>query len=169
MLKNLCMFMAVLVFSMPFTTLAQHSTESVPERHVAESDAKRDSKRDVNEIGWFLGGFVGYGVGALVAAAGAILSLEASCWGVIGEDTQNLRETAVCLVVGGFAFTSLVPLVAVSLPPTPQPDRLLGKSPAYIDTYVSTYKKDLRRRRGAFSSIGCLSGFALSALLFELQ
>ena len=76
-----------------------------------------------------------------------------------------MYESAICLVVGGFAFTSVVPLVAVSLPPTPQPDRLLEKSPAYVDFYVSTYKKDLRRRRGASSSIGCLSGGALTALL----
>ena len=41
--------MAVLILSMPFMTLAQHYTESVPERHVAESDAKRDSKRDTTD------------------------------------------------------------------------------------------------------------------------
>ena len=169
MLKNLYILMAVLVFSMPFTTLAQQHTQSVPEHYVAESDAKRDSKRDVNEIGWFLGGFAGYGAGALVAVAGVLLSLQASCLLDTGVDAQSEYESGVCLMLGGLVLTSFVPLVAVSLSPTPQPDQLLGKSPAYIDTYVSTYKRSIRIRRGAFSSIGWLSGAALSVLFFSLQ
>lgn len=171
MLKNLYILMAVLVFSMPFTTLAQQHTQSVQERSVAESDAKRDSQHDVNETRWFIGGFVGHGAGALITLVGAILALkghyihheEASCASAVGA---TLHTAGVCLMFGGPAVTSFVPLVAVSLSPTPQPDRLLGKSPAYIDTYVSTYKRSVRMRRGAFSSIGCLSGVLFSVQLF---
>ena len=176
-MKNLYILMAVLAFSMPFTTLAQHATESVRERHVAESDAKRDSKRDVNGGGWSLGGFVGYGVGALIAAAGAGIAQEGSRLRDIGRNSQtsclsdiggDVYGTGICLMLGGFACASFIPLVAVSLSPTPRPDRLLGKSPAYVDTYVRTYKKSVRIRRGTSSSMGCLSGFALS-VLFALQ
>ena len=49
--------------------------------------------------------------------------------------------------------------------PDPPPDRFIGKSPAYINIYVSTYKaKSAKsgRRRAKWAAAGCLGGTCIN-------
>ena len=95
----------------------------------ARLDARRDAERDVNDTVWALAGF-----SAPLLIGGYYIS---------GGTTG-----------GTISYTVFVPGVVVSAvshyyPISPQSDRLLGKSPAYVSAYVAAYEsevKSLRRR-----------------------
>ncbi len=61
-----------------------------------------------------------------------------------------------CLIGGVIAITAQV------IPPTPPVNRLIGKTPAYVDAYTDTYKKEVRIKRLIHTSAGCLGGTAVS-------
>ena len=41
---------------------------------------------------------------------------------------------------------------------SPSPDRLLGKSPEYVASYVKTYVNSVKLRRTLSSTAGCMGG-----------
>ena len=126
--------MAVLVFSMPFGTLAQQNTEvadtkSTIERETkaekqpliatAKADAERDVKVDFGDyerLLWFSAGF--------------------GC-SVFGVAAAYLEEAQ------------------------PPPVRLLGKSPDYVKTYANTYRDKLHKNRMVFAGTGCALSLGL--------
>ena len=59
---------------------------------------------------------------------------------------------------GGGIVAFLPAVLAISIKPTPPSERLLGKSPEYIDAYVDIYVRKVRRRRGRVSAIGSAVG-----------
>ena len=126
--------MAVLVFSMPFVTIAQQTaeaadTKSAPgaytksEKDLLTATAKADAERDVKvdfgnyeQLVWFSAGFGGSIFGVAVAYL---------------EEAQ------------------------------PPPVRLLGKSPDYVKTYANTYHDKLHRNRMVFAGTGCACSLGL--------
>jgi hypothetical protein len=48
--------------------------------------------------------------------------------------------------------------------PPPNPERLLGKSGAYIETYEAAYSRQVRNRRMTYSIIGCIGGTIIYAV-----
>jgi hypothetical protein len=72
--------MTVLIFSMPFVTLAQESSERPDMVVAAEADAKRDANADVNKLLWF-------GAGALLSGVALVenYSFLFSIGGLIGS------------------------------------------------------------------------------------
>ena len=95
----------------------------------ARLDARRDAERDVNDTVWALAGF----------SAPLLIGGYYIAGGTAG---------------GTITYTIFVPGVVVSAvsqyyPISPQSDRFLGKSPAYVSAYVAAYEsevKSLRRR-----------------------
>ena len=125
--------MAVLVFSMPFVTLAQQNaevadTKSTIERDTksenqpliatAKADAERDVKVDFGDYEKFLWFSVGFGCSVFGVAA------------ALGEVQ-------------------------------PPPVRLLGKSPDYVGIYAHTYQEKLRKNRIVFAGTGCALSLGL--------
>lgn len=135
--------MIALVFSMPFITFAQQYDDS----DVAILHAKRDAKNDVNESKWFLAGCLG---GALVIFA--ISAAEAAEQNLIAEPIISFLPT--CSLVGSCFPTGY----AIFHSPSPPPERLLGKSPEYVVSYVNTYVNSVKRRRAQWSAAGCIGG-----------
>ena len=96
----------------------------------ARFDARREAKQDVNETVWALTGFsVPLLIGGYYMAGGT--------------------------TGGTISYSVFVPgvLVGVSThyyPISPRSDRFLGKSPAYITTYVTAYDSEVKSlRRGS--------------------
>ena len=157
--------MVVLVCSMPFIALAQQN--SVEEQ--AKMAAKRDAETDTNQSAWFgvgcastiLGGAVGIGVGSLGP-----------------QSSQNILSPFISDQQGdgcgiGMIVGCLIPfLVADNYKVEPRPERLLGKSPEYVDFYTSAYKTRVRQLRKisvatGYAFAGCFgSMLAIAALQY---
>ncbi len=123
----LALLMVVLLLSSSLGTVAQQ----IP----AEVQAKQDAKNDVNKFAWFTAGFIG------CASSWTLLAL-------IDIPDQSLR----CLTT----VPSFLPIVyAISDSPVPPTERLLGKSPEYVNVYIDSYRKEVNRQRVLFSVAGC--------------
>ena len=134
-------FMIVLVFSMPFITSAQQDDDS----NFAILHAKRDAKNDVNESKWFAAGCLG---GALFVVAVSVAEQN-----LIAEPVNRFLPT--CSLAGSCFPTGY----AVFHSPSPSPDRLMGKSPEYVVSYVNTYVNRVKLRRTLSSTAGCMGGY----------
>ena len=139
------LLMVFLVFSMPFMTFAQPNPKYEDERAAAKADAERDADNDVNKLTW---GCVG-GVLGVVGTASAVLGCLVAAFEAESGDGLSADETlAVSLFIFGGGIVAVSPAVlAISIKPTPPSERLLGKSPEYVDTYVDTYVRKVRHHR----------------------
>ena len=116
---KIIVILVILLFSFSMLSLADN----------ARFSAQRDAKQDVNGTAWSLAGFsVPLLMGGYYIAGGT--------------------------AGGTITYTVFIPGVVVSAvshyyPISPQSDRFLGKSPAYVSAYVAAYEsevKSLRRR-----------------------
>ena len=64
----------------------------------------------------------------------------------------------------GFFCGGIGVLSAYLSSPSPDPGRLVGKPPAYVDAYVQVYKSVAKERRVKSSVVGCLTQSALTTL-----
>ena len=149
--------MIALIFSIPSIALTQQNVEVAAakvtkkqdakfddETLLAKEAAKRDAKNDTNRTSWFVGSFIG---GGLIAAAGLSAGLE----GVGGNPESLLFLLPGCGVCGGYVSAFLFGS------PSPPSDRLLGKSPEYVTSYVNAYKDRVKE----WQMISGIAGFAL--------
>ena len=141
----LALLMVLLFLSSSLGTLAQQIS--------AEVQAKQDAKSDVNKSAWFTAGCIGCASGWVIL--------------VLSDETEDpIRRSLVCLGM----MVPLLPIVyaasASSVPPT---ERLLGKSPEYINVYVDSYPKEVKRQRVIFSVVGCGAGTILGAIILGVR
>ena len=66
--------------------------------------------------------------------------------------------------VFGFFCGGIGVLSAYLTSPSPDPTRLVGKSPYYVDVYVQIYESVAKKRRLKSSVLGCLTLSVLSIL-----
>lgn len=128
--RVLAFFMAVLMFSTPFATLAQESAEQTDIVN-AEADAIQDANADVNKPLWI-------GLGGLLAGISLI------------------HNYGCVLSVGGLAGTYFYR-------PNPPAERLIGKSPEYVNVYSEAYKNEIAKLHTLWSAAGCVGGGAVIA------
>ena len=89
---------------------------------------------------------------------------------VLSEADLDARRDAELAISSGtwFAFGffcgGIGVLSAYLSSPSPDPGRLVGKSPAYVDAYVQVYKSVAKERRVKSSVVGCLTQSALTTL-----
>lgn len=142
----LALLMVVLTFSHPFLILAQQNS--------AEAQAKQDAEADLNKSLW-----IGVGCAVLpsIWLGGALVGLCAGSLDQSGGDFI-ISEQEACGALIGMIFGCSVPLTLVyNYRLTPPPERLLGKSPEYIDVYIDAYKTRTRQLRGQYAAVGCVS------------
>ena len=111
--------------------------------------AEQDASHDVNKLLWFSAG-VGSVViiGPLGAYAGNI---------VIGGTIDSVSG-----ILAGFVVGATGPLFLIeNYDPDPPSERLVGKSPEYIDYYTRTYKSKTKSIRKRSATVGCLFGSCL--------
>ena len=151
-------FMLVWVCSMPFITLAQRNSV---ERQ-AEMDAKRDAETDTNKSSW--------------ACLGSAICLSGILGGAVGSTRpQSFSEGRGQLVSDqqsngfgiGIAAGCLIPgVVAYTYKLKPLPERLIGKSPEYVDFYTSVYRTRAIQLRTRWTAVGfTLAGCGTSLLV----
>ena len=117
--------------------------------------AEQDVSRDVNKLLWFSAG-VGSVViiGPLGAYAGNV---------VIGGTIDPVSG-----VLAGFVIGATGPLFLIdNYDPDPPSERLVGKSPEYIDYYTKTYKSKAKSIRKRSATVGCLFGGCLFGLAMQ--
>ena len=109
---------------------------------IAEVDAKRDAINDVNKFGWFLAGFS--------VASSPLLFRE---WA--NEEPSTLK-TSLWVTVN-LLYLHFAHLRASS----PPPERLLGKPPEYVSSYIDTYRKKYMKWRARSAGCGYIVGCGL--------
>lgn len=77
-----------------------------------------------------------------------------------GATYRNQKMPPVCClaIYGAYALSPTV--FALRYSPAPPADRLLGKSPDWIDAYTHAYQKHVKRHNAASSAVGCFVGGA---------
>ena len=175
----------LLIFSMPFVTLAQQNPVQTEAkiadvqdidalRLEAKTAAEQDANNDSNTKLWFL---VGVGICCIGSTAGGVAGF---CVGSIINpkwDSSELYGGAASLpvpnttqIVGtlvGVAVGVLGPPINIyNNPPSPPPERLIGKSPEYVKFYTDAYKVKVRslRTKSVVTGVGC-GGMLLGCLM----
>ena len=101
-------------------------------------------------LGTILGGVVGYSTGSIINSewedSGGIYSFYGP------NDAQVIGCILGALIVGSIGPT----ITAYNHTPTPPADRLLGKSPEYIETYTKVYQKTARIQQALKATAGSL-------------
>ena len=146
----LALFMTALIFSTPFTTLAQQISVEAQAKMAAE----RDAETDTNKLLWTGVSCAAPFCGLLGGIAGLYVS---------GLPTNEGPAYTACF---GAAAGCLVPISPILSQPIPPPERLLGKSPEYVDFYTNAYETETRRLRIKSASRGGIIGFGLLVITF---
>ena len=83
------------------------------------------------------------------------------------DDTIANMDPRFCFAICG--IHALVPTaIAMIQSPTPPPDRLLGKSPVWIEAYTKAYQKHMKKKRIGNSILGCVGGTVTGAGMIYL-
>ena len=172
--------MVVLTFSLLFVTYAQQNSVPVAAETAAAQDAnalrldakvaaERDASNDINKLSWFgagvgipaagcLGGIVGMLLGNFIAPRD---SSEPS--GLMPFD--DISGGAVVVGSVGCAAGLILSIRAIyKYQPPPPPERLIGKSPEYIEFYTNAYMAKSRSLRRKWAAIGAASPVLLLGL-----
>lgn len=117
--------------------------------------AERDAETDTNKLLWT-------GVGCAVPFCGFLGGIA----GLYATSNFLSREGPIYEVCIGAAVGCLVPIIPISFQPIPPPERLLGKSPEYVNFYTNAYETKTRRLRIKSASRGGIIGFGLLLITF---
>lgn len=172
MLRISASLIATLLFfnAMP-VSLAEQSSVQVQ----AKADANSDMS-DMSRAMWFMLGGLGSTAGCLLGCVGGC-AVGARLDPFGGSDILFIPTApqAGCAAAGAILLGAFTMPMGVDLYPhniIPPPERLLGKSPEYIDAYTQIYKSktvSLRKRLVTKGSIAGNVGFALAMLLLFLS
>ena len=161
--------LTLLIFGVASDTRAQQNSEQteVPEitaaedvktvRLTAKAAAEQDATDDVNRLLWF-----GAGMGT---AAISLVGMGAGCcmsFVVIRPESSDLPYAILGMLIGGS-----VPLIGIYnyFPANPPPERLLGKSPEYVEFYTDAYRKKTRLIRTQQAVAGTAAGWGVIVLV----
>jgi len=133
----------------------------------AEADANSDMSDTAKAMLFMLGG-LGSTAGCLIGCVGGCLLGTRMDGGVdvFFSPSEMGCAAASAILLGAFAMPLGVDLYPHNV--TPPPERLLGKSPEYIEAYTQIYTSkitSLRKRLVIAGSIAGNVGFALATLL----
>ena len=153
----MALLMVILIFTQPSVILAQQNT--------VEVQAKRDAEADMNNINNRLS-WAGVGAASLLLTAGCVVGLEVGVennqfFSGLSADAEILATVGVLLAgtcAAGAAGAGTLYFLTHYYPLTPPPERLIGKTPEYVNAYTDAYKKETRRLR---------FGHALAGIMFS--
>ena len=163
--------MAVLVFNLPFATYAQQNSVPVGAETAAAQDAnairleakvaaERDASSDINQLLWVGAGVGTLAAGCLVAAIGMRIGNFIAPPPEPRLDFMPLLGISGGEVVGGCvgcAVGLILPIWAIyKYQSPPPPERLIGKSPEYVEFYTDAYIAKSRSLRTKWATIGAI-------------
>lgn len=147
----------LLLFSMMPVSLAQQSPQAE-----AEADASADMSKDK----WFMLGVIGSTAGCLLGCAGGSFLGKT----VFSNESRNSQMN--CVLAGSVLLGVCAVPIGVQIYPhnvMPPPERLLGKSPEYIEAYTHAYKSRAGLLRKIFVTAGSItSNLGIMTMLMTL-
>lgn len=152
----LLMATLLLFNTLPVSLAQQNSVQAQ-----AEADANSDMS-DMSKVMWLLLGGLSSTAGCLLGCVGGCaLGARLSPYG--GSDILFIPapEQAGCAAAGAILLGALAVPMGVNMYPhnaTPPPERLLGKSPEYIETYTQVYKSKTASLRKTLVTKGSIAG-----------
>lgn len=162
-----------LIHDVGFNRLAQQNTETPrgPDADTISLDAKaaaeQDASNDFRQLSWLS---IGAGVGITGCAVGAVAGC---CIGAILNPVDTEDPSAFFFQISsgldfgcltGGAVGILAPLIGIyRYPVHPPSQRLIGKSPEYVELYTDTYKRKTRSLRVISAAAGTAPGCGLMA------
>ena len=136
----------LLIFSTMPVSLAQQDSVKAQ----AEADASADMS-DMSKAKWFLLGGVGSTAGCLLGCVGGSL---------LGRPSYASGNSQTNLMLAGSVLCGIcaVPIAVFRYPHnvTPPSERLLGKSPKYMEAYTQAYKSRTALLRKIFVTAGSI-------------
>ena len=128
---------------------------SLAQEHAVQAQAEADASADMSKADWFMLGVWGSTVGCFLGCAGGCLL------GRLHPDytSGSISETQLALAGGVLLGVCAVPTAVFVYPHniTPPPERLLGKSPEYIEAYTQAYKSRTTLLRKIFVTAGSIT------------
>ncbi len=150
-----CVFVVFLIVfgsvSLGCSSLKSGAVVELPVVSEAKAAAKVDARDAVNMYLWF----------SISAVALPVSLLGGYAWGdhYLEPDAGIAGLGQLAGLMAGGAVYSTVCLSGVYLfQPSLPPERLIGKSPEYIEAYREAYKEEVRVRRLGSMGFGCLLG-----------
>ena len=152
--------LAVLAFSILYLSANVEATVEITEARIAgESDAKNLDKWKFKR---FTVGFCGSATPIVLLSA---LVVGDAAWD-ISYKYNNFDPTVCCVLYG---IGTLLPIgEALIRAPKPPAQRLLGKSPEWVNAYTKAYQASMKKRNMDATLMGCLTGAAVSAPVLYL-
>lgn len=140
------------VFLMAILLIFSTLPVSLAEQQVAvQAQAEADASADMSKDKWFALGAAGSTVGCLLGCIGG------SLLGGPGYGSSNIQGN---LMLAGSVLCGVcaVPIAVFRYPHnvTPPPERLLGKSPEYMEAYTQAYKSRTVLLRKIFVTAGSI-------------
>ena len=158
MLRIPTFFMATLLLfsTLPVSFARQNSIQTQ-----AKADANADMS-DRSKAMWFLLGGLGSTAGCLLGCAGGcLLGARLDPSGGFGDFSVPTAPSQVSCAVGAAILLGVLAVpIGVHMYPhnaMPPPDRLLGKSPEYIEAYTHAYKSRTVLLRKIFVTAGSIT------------
>lgn len=163
--RILVFFISVLTFSTPFVTIAQQNSvmleagsNAAQNANIVATAAKiaaeQDVSSDTNKIFWFGAGFAAFAIGCPIGGCvgcGVGSIVDPSYF----YDTPGQRMGSII----GLTTGVLIPIIRIyNHLPHPPPERLIGKSPEYIEFYTDAYKSKTRSLRTKLAAAGAVTG-----------
>lgn len=155
MKKTVVLLICVLFFTSVIQIVA--STDEITEARIAGGNDAKGFKWK-----WFAASYMTTNASAIaiVLATWANERLLTNAF-----DTIN-HPTCLSAIYGAYVLAPTA--IAIIHAPTPPADRLLGKSPDWVNAYTKAYKKNMRRCRTESTAVGCIVGGAVLATTLYL-
>lgn len=126
----------------------------------AKVAAEQDVSSDTNKIFWFGAGFAAFAIGCPIGGC-------VGCGvGSIVDPSHFFDSTGQGIgCMAGLTVGVLIPIIRIyNHLPHPPPERLIGKSPEYVEFYTDTYKAKTRSLRTKLAAAGAATGCGLGIL-----
>ena len=144
-MRKIAVFVACILFYASVAPIVASTSEITEARIAGENDAKGFYWQ------WFSAGY-------LSTHASSILLLSAVWFKEFNLD-GTIDDIHLSHCVAAYGILALTPTaLALIDSPVPPADRLLGKSPDWVNAYTQAYQKGMKRYRAESSVAGCFAG-----------
>ena len=142
-MRKIAVFVACILFSPSVASIVASTNEITAARIAGENDAKGFQWK------WFAAGYLT-----------PILFISAA-WAIEESDSGVFDDVPSSYCAVTYGIIALTPTVfSLIHSPVPPADRLLGKSPDWVNAYTQAYQRGVKRHRAAASLGGCVAGTA---------
>jgi hypothetical protein len=145
-MRKIAVFVACILFYASVAPIVASTSEIAEARIAGENDAKGFYWQ------WFSAGYLSTHASSILLLSAVWFIEEFSLDGI----PDNISPSHCAAAYGILALTPTA--LALIDSPVPPADRLLGKSPDWVNAYTQAYQKGMKRYRAESSVAGCFAG-----------